>query len=153
MGDHSKLQALALLIDDDANASSFQSLGQYRTALLATVKRLQAAPAAFPVLVPVMESKAALEIQAARLTRELEHEQCGYKPGRDDAYTLGEMILEAAAYLVAARGRNPASAPRCFPWDPVHWPVDTARGYLVKAAALCRDELERQDRAAQVVAP
>lgn len=144
MSEQTSLARLARLIADDAHALTFQTFGQYRTALLAQVKLLQGLPGAAPVVL----SPADLAIQVARGERQLEHERCGFPATRDDAYTSGELVQEATAYLYAARNPDPASVPRCFPWDRRHWPVTTPRGYLARAAALCRDELERQDRAA-----
>jgi hypothetical protein len=149
MSEQTSLARLGRLIGDDAHALTFQTFGQYRTALLAEVKLLQGLPGAAPVVL----SKAEQDIQAARLSLQLEHAQCGFPATRDDAYASGELVLEASAYLVAARGFNQANAPRCFPWDRVHWPLDTPRGYLVRTAALCRDELERLDRAAAQARP
>ncbi|MHA6236836.1 hypothetical protein [Pseudomonas fluorescens group sp. PF-69] len=149
MSEQTSLARLARLIGDDAHALTFQTFGQYRTALLAAVKLLQGLPGSAPVSL----SKAEQEIQAARLARQLEHERAGFPACRDDAYTSGELALEATAYLHSALNNNRAYVPRYFPWDPLHWPVETPRGCLVRAAALCRDELERLDRAAAQVHP
>ena len=101
-------------------------------------------------------SKAAADVLTER-RRQVEVE--GWTPEHDDGHALGEMVLAAISYLLAAdclRSVGHVSRdvlPHYWPWAKAWWKPGSIRRMLVKAAALIIAEIERLDRAAASDAP
>ncbi len=156
-------QALVDLIANDAYAMSFQSMGQYRTALIKDACSAPAAggctkPGCFPycdcgsiddappATDEVSVPRAHADVLAER-RRQVEAE--GFDGGHDDMATRGQ--LSRAAGLYALHAHDPLNlmlqyAPPQWPWDASWWKPAEPRRMLVKSAALVLAEIERIDR-------
>lgn len=68
----------------------------------------------------------------------------GFDPKHDDAHTIGELAMAAAAYVENAGDK--ADVPALWPWADHWWKPTDRRGDLVKAGALIAAEIDRLDR-------
>lgn len=168
---NSRADALTIrdLILNDAYAMSFQTMGQYRTALLAALNASAGDGTAYqrcacgtalahthhrctaPVMWRMYEQPDALAsvTPAARdvlgeRRRQIEHE--GATSEQDDLYTEAELPRAAAAYALSASCFSNAIALDFWPFSTDWWKPTTPRRNLVKAAALILAEIERIDR-------
>lgn len=132
------LCSLRTLIANDSWAASFQTMGQYRIALLKVMEN-----------VPTL-NRAAVDVVAER-RRQVAEEQ--WDTAHDDAHREGDLARAAAAYVLQDVG-VPALIPciaaldgqPLWPWHPTWWKPRDRRRNLLRAAALLLAEIERLDR-------
>lgn len=149
-------QALRQLIANDTYAATFQSMDQYRTALLQHADSLLS-----------NESTLTAAAHDVLAERQRQIEQKGWKPELDDRYTDYSLARAAATYVVAAAADHadrvvmdnhglcttvPSQISDLWPssWAAEWLKPKSRRKDLIRAGALVLAEIERLDRAAQL---